>query len=62
MREAQAKLAGAQNLDPWKTCLERVRGKIDYCDWLERVSTQTLLFLLEVPERKHLPTAVEAYG
>jgi hypothetical protein len=36
--------------DPWRLRLERVRGKIDY-DGLERISSQTLLDLLEVPQR-----------
>jgi hypothetical protein len=36
--------------DPWRLRLERVRGKVDY-DQIERVSTQTLLDLLEVPQR-----------
>ena len=31
--------------------LERVRGKVDFFDRLERVSSQTLLDLLEVPQR-----------
>ena len=37
-------------VDPWRLRLERVRGKIDY-DGLERVTSQTLLDLLEVPQR-----------
>jgi hypothetical protein len=36
--------------EPWRLRLERVRGKIDF-DGLERVSSQTLLDLLEVPQR-----------
>ncbi len=36
--------------DPWRLRLERVRGKIEF-DGLERVSTQTLLDMLEVPQR-----------
>jgi hypothetical protein len=48
LREAQAKVAVP--VDPWRFRLERVRGKIDY-DGLERVSSQTLLDLLEVPQR-----------
>jgi hypothetical protein len=36
--------------DPWQLLLARVRGKIDF-DGLERVSSQTLLDLLEVPQR-----------
>ena len=48
LREAQAE--GAARKDPWKLRLERMRGKIDY-DGLERVTTQTLLDVLEVPQR-----------
>ena len=36
---------------PWRLRLERVRGKIDF-DGLERISTQTLMDLLEVPQRR----------
>jgi hypothetical protein len=36
--------------DPWLAPLQRVRGKVDY-DGLERVSSQTLLDMLEVPQR-----------
>ena len=36
--------------------LERVRGKVDY-DVLERVSTQTLLDMLEVPQRSRTQRA-----
>src|SRR5215471_6819038 len=35
---------------PWKLRLERMRGKIDY-DGLERVTTQSLFDVLEVPQR-----------
>jgi hypothetical protein len=35
--------------DPWRLRLERARGKVGY-DQIERVSTQTLLDLLEVPQ------------
>ena len=49
-REA-AKSAVAEPVDPWRLTLERVRGKIDFFDRLERVSSQTLLDLLEVPQR-----------
>jgi hypothetical protein len=45
-----AKGALTQSADPWLAPLERVRGKIDY-DGLERVSTQTLLDMLEVAQR-----------
>ena len=36
--------------DPWRLRLERVRGKVDY-DNLERLSSQTLLDMFEVPQR-----------
>jgi hypothetical protein len=50
MREEAAKSAAPQAVDPWRLTLERVRGKIDFYDRLERISTQTLLDLLEVPQ------------
>jgi hypothetical protein len=51
LREAKAKLAAEQNVDPWKLSLERVHGKTDFVDKLERVSSQTLLDLLQIPQR-----------
>jgi hypothetical protein len=51
MREEAAKAAAAEAADPWQLRLERVRGKIDFFDRLERISSQTLLDLLEVPQR-----------
>jgi hypothetical protein len=51
MREEAAKAAAAEIVDPWRLRLERVRGKIDFFDKLERVSSQTLLDRLEVPQR-----------
>ena len=50
LHEEQQKIA-AQNSDPWRLPLERVHGKIDFFDGLERISSQTLLDLLEVPQR-----------
>ena len=50
-RVEAAKAAAAENADPWRFTLERVRGKVDFFDNLERVSSQTLLDLLEVPQR-----------
>jgi|SRR6185437_2458492 len=48
----KAKAAMAEtNIDPWRLPLERARGKMDY-DGLERVSSQTLLDLLDVPQRR----------
>src|SRR6476659_10608032 len=52
MREEAAKAAAAESADPWRFTLERVRGKVDFSDRLERVSSQTLLDLLEVPQRQ----------
>jgi hypothetical protein len=49
LQETKAEMA-APNVDPWRLPLERVRGKKDY-DGLERVSSQTLLDVLEVPQR-----------
>jgi hypothetical protein len=51
MREESAKAAVAETADPWRLTLARVRGKIDFYDRLERVSSQTLLDMLEVPQR-----------
>jgi hypothetical protein len=39
-----------QSVDPWRLRLERVRGKVEF-DGLERVSSQTLLDVLEIPLR-----------
>ena len=52
MRDEAAKAAAAETADPWRVTLERVRGKVDFSDRLERVSSQTLLDLLEVPQRQ----------
>src|ERR1700741_4736473 len=51
LREEEAKSAMAEAADPWRLTLERVRGKVDFYDGLERISSQTLLDLLEVPLR-----------
>ena len=50
LREARAKLAAAECFDPWKLPLERVRGKIGD-DGVERIATQLLFDILEVPLR-----------
>ena len=49
LRASQAE--AAQPVDPWRLRLERVRGRIDF-DGHERISTQTLLDILEIPQRK----------
>jgi hypothetical protein len=41
----------AQAVDPWRLRLERVRGEIGL-DNLERISSQRLLDILEIPQRK----------
>jgi hypothetical protein len=51
MREEAAKAAAEETADPWRLRLERVSGKVDFYDGLERVSSQMLLDLLEVPQR-----------
>jgi hypothetical protein len=49
LEKAKAEMASRSG-DPWRLPLERVRGKIDY-DGIERVTTQMLLDVLEVPQR-----------
>jgi len=49
MREAQAEMA-ARNADPWRLRLERLRGKIGD-DNVERIGTQAIFDVLEVPQR-----------
>lgn len=46
---AQAEIA-SRNIDPWRLPLERVRGKIDF-DGVERLTTQTVFDILEIPQR-----------
>jgi hypothetical protein len=45
-----ASIAAAQNVDPWRLRLERVRGQIGD-DGVERISTQRLFDYLEVLQR-----------
>jgi hypothetical protein len=49
LRAAQAELE-ARNIDPWRLPLERLRGKIGD-DGIERVTTQALFDILEIPQR-----------
>ena len=51
LKLAQAELTAQEDDHPWKLRLQRVRGKLDY-DGLERVSTQALLDMLEVPQNR----------
>jgi hypothetical protein len=48
LKAARAELEEPE--DPWLARLHRVRGKVEF-DGLERVSSQSLLDLLEVPQR-----------
>jgi len=49
LHEAQAKLT-AQNADPWRPPLERVRGQVGD-DGVEHVTTQIVFDILQVPQR-----------
>jgi len=49
LHKAKAELASRDG-DPWRLPLERVRGQIGD-DGLERVTTQMLLDVLELPQR-----------
>jgi hypothetical protein len=49
LKQAQTDLA-AQNADPWRLPLERLHGKIGD-DCVERITTQLLFDVLEVPQR-----------
>ncbi len=49
LKEATAELVESP-ADPWLAPLQRVRGKLEF-DGQERVSSQTLLDMLEVPQR-----------
>ena len=51
LRQAESECAAAEYIAPWRLPLERVRGKVDLYDRSERVSSQTLLDLLEMPQR-----------
>jgi hypothetical protein len=49
MKEAQVEMA-ARNADPWRLRLERLRGKVGD-DNVERIGTQAIFDVLEVPQR-----------
>ncbi len=51
LRGEEIKNIAAQKADPWLLPLSRVRGKVDFADGLERVSSQTLLDILAVPQQ-----------
>ena len=47
---SRAKIDAAPGADPWLLRLERLRGKVGD-DGIERISTQTVFDVLEVPQR-----------
>jgi hypothetical protein len=49
LERAQAEMA-ARDIDPWQLPLERLHGKIGD-DGIERITTQTVFDLLEIPQR-----------
>jgi len=49
LRKVEAELA-ARDADPWRLPLERLRGKVGD-DGIERVTTQTVFDVLEIPQR-----------
>jgi hypothetical protein len=50
LKRAQLDALVHDTADPWLASLQRVRGKVEF-DSHERVSSQTLLDMLEVPQR-----------
>jgi hypothetical protein len=50
LKTANAEILAQTAADPWLAPLQRVRGKVEF-DGVERVSSQTLLDVLEVPQR-----------
>jgi len=68
MQAAAAELEAHEHVDPWRLRLQRVRGTTGF-DGLERISTQTLLDILEVPQRqrtagayRHLASLMSEFG
>ncbi len=51
LRDIEQAHETARNADPWLCTLARLKGKIDFADNLERVSSQTILDLLEIPQQ-----------
>jgi hypothetical protein len=51
LEAAQARTDAPSGDHPWLLPLRRVQGKVDY-DGVARVSTQTLLDILEVPQHR----------
>jgi hypothetical protein len=55
MKQAHAEMA-ARNADPWRLRLERLNGKIGD-DGIERIPTQTVFDILEIPQRNRSTSA-----
>jgi hypothetical protein len=51
LRQKKAEAQATPPTDPWRLPLERVRGKT-WDDGVERISTQALFDILEVPQRR----------
>ena len=60
MKQAQAEMA-ARNADPWRLRLERLCGKIGD-DGIERITTQTVFDILEIPQRNRSASACRRLG
>ena len=60
LRLAQAEIS-ARDPDPWRLPLERVHGKIGD-DGIERITTQLLFDILEVPQKQPRSRRVPASG
>ena len=61
MRDAAAEMAAARNPDPWRLRLERLCGKVGD-DNVERIGTQAIFDILEVPNRNRGAGACKRLG
>lgn len=68
LAKLRAAAEAAQPVDPWRMRLERVRGTKGF-DGVERISTQAVMDILEVPQRqrtagayRHLATLMAELG
>lgn len=50
LQEIKQQMQAAENAEPWRLRLERLRGKVGD-DGIERISTQAVFDVLEVPQR-----------
>jgi hypothetical protein len=55
LRKIEAERA-ARDTDPWRLPLERLRGKVGD-DGIERITTQTVFDILEIPQRNRSASA-----